>query len=521
MIGARSLRCLYAVSEVAGFAKTGGLADVAAALPRALAERGLDIAVIMPLYRSVRQSGHALEPTGLSLEIPIGPRIVQGTIFRTFLPGSTVPVFLIDQPGYFDRDDPAKGSGLYQRTLPDGKKADYSDNCERFVFFSRAILEAVRLLDYWPDVLHCNDWQTALVPVYLRSLYGQNSPLAVRPRYQAIRSVLTVHNLAYQGVFWHLDMPLTGLPWKLFNYEQLEFYGHINFLKGGIVFADVITTVSPMYAREIQTPYFGCGLQGVLAQRSRKLHGIVNGVDYSVWNPATDPHLPARYSAENVTAGKALCKQALQRRYGLLEKPRTPLLGMVSRLVDQKGLDLLLPAAKTLVSGEPKATDVQLVVLGEGEPTTHDKLLDLRGRYPDKIGVTIAQDEELAHQIEAGADIFLMPSRFEPCGLNQLYSLKYGTVPVVRATGGLADTVVDATPENLAAGKASGISFLAYTPEAFLEAIHRALDLYSNHPDRWLALQKTGMSQDWSWNHAAAEYESLYSAVVSEAATIA
>jgi starch synthase len=295
------------------------------------------------------------------------------------------------------------------------------------------------------------------------------------------------------------------LPWKLFNYEQLEFYGRLNFLKGGIVYAGAITTVSPMYAREIQTPYFGCGLHNVLARRSGQLHGIVNGVDYQVWNPGTDAQIPARYSAENVQQGKAPCKSALQRHYGLPEKPQTPLLGMVSRLVDQKGIDLLARSFQALLQH-----DLQLVVLGEGDPSYHALLTDLRGRFPARVGVTIAQDEKLAHLIEAAADIFLMPSQFEPCGLSQLYSLKYGTVPLVRATGGLADTVVDATEENLQAGMATGFAFLPYTPAAFLETVHRALCIYCEQPDRWLGLQRTGMSQDWSWSRSAAEYEKLY-----------
>jgi starch synthase len=507
------VRCLYAASEVAGFAKTGGLADVAGSLPRALAERGVDCAVIMPLYHAIRTSNTALENTGLTLSVPIGPRLVSGGIFRATLPHSTVPIFFIDQPAYFDRDDPSKGAGLYQHTTPDGAKRDYPDNCERFVFFSRAVLEAIRALDFWPDAVHCNDWQTGLVPVYLREVY-QAASEPQRKRYLAVRSLLTIHNLAYQGVFWHLDMPLTALPWRLFNYEQLEFYGRLNFLKGGIVFADCITTVSPMYAREIQTPYFGCGLHNVLARRGRQLHGIVNGVDYQVWNPAADPHLAARYTMENVHEGKAACKNALQKHYRLPEKPHTPLLGMVSRLVDQKGLDLLAKGAHALLQH-----DVQLVVLGEGDPTYHAMMTELRGRFPARVGVTLAQDEKLAHQIEAAADIFLMPSQFEPCGLSQLYSLKYGTVPLVRATGGLADTVVDATAENLHAGTATGFAFLPYTPAAFLETVHRALCVYCEQPDRWLALQRTGMVQDWSWNRSAAEYERLYVSVCDKGAS--
>ncbi len=499
------MRCLYAASEVAGFAKTGGLADVVAALPRALAQRGHDCAVILPLYRGVRTGKRPLEPTGLTFGVPFGNRLASGSLWRSTLPDSTVPVYLVEQPHYYERDDPAAGSSIYQFTAPDGARRDYPDNCERFVFFQQAVLEALRLLDWWPDVLHNNDWQTGLIPVYLRELYSRHPTPELRPLYRRIRTLFTIHNMAYQGVFWHLDMPLTGLPWRLFNTDALEFHGHINFLKGGIVFSDLLNTVSPTYAREIQTPYFGCGLHGVLAQRAKRLFGIVNGVDYRIWDPAVDRHIATNYTVEAVALGKPKCKLALQRRYGLAEEPRTPLLGMVSRLVDQKGLDLLGKTAAALLQEH-----TQLVVLGEGDPVYHRMLQDLRTRHPQQVGVTLAQDEPLAHQIEAGADIFLMPSLFEPCGLSQLYSLKYGTVPIVRATGGLCDTVADATPERLAAGTATGFAFIPDSPAAFLEAVERALRLYRFDPAGWLALMQTGMRQDWSWARSAAEYERLY-----------
>lgn len=504
-MGTTPVRCLYATAEVAGFAKTGGLADVGAALPQALAGRGVQVAVILPLYRSARHGRQPLTPTEHAFQVHVGDRPVSGRLWRSTLPGSDVPVFLVEQDDYYGRDDPAHGRGLYHHTLPDGHKADYPDNCERFVFFCRAILEAVRLLDLWPDVLHVNDWQAGLVPVYLRELYPRLAPSALRPRYERIRTLCTVHNLAYQGVFWHYDMPLTGLPWSLFNFEQLEFYGHLNFLKAAIVFADLINTVSPTYAREIQTPYYGCGLQGVLAQRGSRVSGIVNGVDYRVWDPATDPHLAMKYNEATVEEGKAACKRALQRHYGLAEEPRAPLLAMISRLADQKGLDLLGPSARSLIE-----RGAQLVVLGQGDPHYEQLLTDLQRSFPRQVGVTLALDEKLAHQIEAGADVFLMPSRYEPCGLNQLYSLKYGTVPLVRATGGLADTVTDATPENLAAGTATGFRFVPYSPEAFRETAERALRTYREEPATWKQLVRTGMRQDWSWARSAAEYEALY-----------
>jgi starch synthase len=486
-----------------GFAKTGGLADVAGSLPAALARRGVDCAVMLPLYRGARTRTIPLTPTGHSFTVPVGNRMVDGSIWQATLPGSPVPVYLIEQPDYFDRDDPSEGRGLYQFTLPDGRKRDYPDNSERFIFFARAVLEALPLLDCWPDVIHANDWQTGLVPVYLRQEYRN------RPRYDRIRSLFTVHNLAYQGQFWHWDMLLTGLDWSLFNYRQLEFYGQLNFLKAGIVFADVISTVSPTYAREIQTPYYGCGLDGVLAERRERLFGIVNGVDYQVWNPETDAHLIANYNQDTVAERKPLCKKALQTRFGLPQEPRTPVLAMVARLVEQKGIDLVGKAAESILK-----QGVQLVFLGDGDPVYHRMLNDLRARNPNQVGVVFGFDEPLAHQIEAGADIFLMPSQYEPAGLNQLYSLRYGTVPVVRNTGGLADTIVDCTPENLEAGKATGFSFTAYISAAFAHAVDRAITLYRDSPGKWLDLMKAGMHQDWSWDRVAGEYEKLYSLVV-------
>jgi starch synthase len=279
----------------------------------------------------------------------------------------------------------------------------------------------------------------------------------------------------------------------------------LNFLKAGIVFADLLNTVSPTYAQEIQTPYYGCGLQGVLAERRKDLFGIVNGVDYAVWSPDTDPHLPARYDVATVADGKARCKQAVQEGLRLPARPATPLLALIARLVDQKGLDILVPAAREMLQ-----EDVQLAILGEGDPKYHRQLSELSERHPGKVGLHLGFDEALAHRIEAGADIFLMPSMFEPCGLNQMYSMRYGTPPVVRATGGLADTVVDCTPESLAAGRATGFRFVAYAPEALLDAVQRALDLYRRHPADWRKLQRQGMQQDWSWNRCAAEYERLY-----------
>jgi starch synthase len=507
MATAGNHKLLFAASEVAPLAKTGGLADVAGSLPRALSRHGWQCAIVLPLYNSARDSKMPLVRTEHTFTVAIGNRTVSGALWQTTYPDSRVPVYLIEQPEYFERDDPAQGRGLYQFALPGGQKRDYPDNCERFIFFSRAVLEVLRLVDYWPDVVHVNDWQTGLVPVYLREVYRS------QPDYDRVRTLFTIHNLAYQGQFWHWDMLLTGLDWQLFNYRQLEFYGQLNFLKAGIVFADLINTVSPTYAKEIQTPYFGCGLDGVLAERRERLFGIVNGVDYSIWNPATDPHIASTYDVQSVAERKPRCKAALQRRYGLPERPSTPVLGMVARLVEQKGLDLVMRAAESLLQ-----QDVQLVLLGEGEAAYHRMLLGLRARFPDRVGAVFGFDDTLAHQIEAGADIFLMPSQFEPAGLNQLYSLKYGTVPVVRATGGLSDTITDYTPEAVAAGTATGFSFVAYTPAALVRTVQRALELYRGSSEKWLALARTGMLQDWSWDRIALEYEKLYAMLLEQGA---
>lgn len=498
------LRILLAASEVVGFAKTGGLADVAGTLPAALARRGHSCAVILPLYHACRSAAD-LEPTAHVFSVPIGGQPVAGRLWRSHLPQTDVPVWLVENAEYYERDDAAAGRGLYHFTPPGGGPRDYPDNCARFVFFCRAVLEAIRLTGFCPDILHANDWQTGLMPVYLREEY--NGPTNSRRGllYDRIRTLFTIHNIAYQGVFWHLDMPLAGLDWKLFNPSQLECYGHLNFLKAGIVFSDLISTVSPTYAREIQTPYYGCGLQGVLTERNNRLFGIVNGVDYRTWNTSTDPHLPAHYDIDNLEPGKLRCKAALQTELGLPAEPRRPLLGVVARLVEQKGVDLICEAAPDLLGD-----GVQLVVLGEGNPAYHERLRKVRERFPNQVSLTIGFDERLAHRIEAGADLFLMPSFYEPSGLNQLYSMRYGTPPVVRATGGLADTVTDTTSQTLADGTATGFRFQAYGGAALRETTRRALALYRDQPDVFRQVMRNGMRQDWSWDRSAAEYERLY-----------
>ena len=497
------LRVLLAASEVAGFAKTGGLADVTAALPRALAQHGNQVAVVMPFYTAVRRAGVSIERTDLVLPVPMGSRVLACRVFRSHLPHSDVPIYLIEHQPFFERDDPSQGRSLYQQSMWGGYKSDYADNAERFVFFSRAVLELVPHLGFTPDVIHANDWQTGLVPVFLAEAYR------TQPGYQRTRSVFTIHNIAYQGMFPRDVMNLTGLPGYLFNLNQLEFHGHLNFLKAGILYADAVNTVSPTYAREIQTATFGYSLDGFLAGIHGKLSGIVNGCDYENWDPAHDPHIAAPYSPETVFEEKPLCKADMQRRFHLPEDPKAPVLGMIARLVSQKGIDLMMSAAPGFLD-----LGCQIVVLGDGDREYHEQLQAFRDRHPDRVGIYLGFNEGLAHVIEAGADLFLMPSRYEPCGLNQMYSLRYGTPPVVRMTGGLADTVVNATDDNLADGRATGFMFYDYTASALYETVKWALSLHRDRPEAFQQVVRTAMAQDWSWNRSAAAYEALYRKVL-------
>lgn len=495
-------RVFLLASEVAGFAKTGGLADVAAALPRALARMGNQVAVAMPFYASVRRMGVPIERTSVVLAVPMGPRVLACRLYRSQLPNSDVPLFLIEHEPYFDRDAPGTGRSLYQHQL-NGSRTDYPDNAERFVFFSRAAMELVPHLGFTPDVIHANDWQTGLVPAYISETYRS------QPGYQKIRSIFTIHNIAYQGVFGREVMNITGLPASLFNLAQLEFHGFLNMLKAGIVFSNAVTTVSPTYAREIQRAEFGYGLEGLLSNVHAKLAGIVNGCDYENWDPAGDKLIFAPYTAATVSENKPLCKADLQRRFLLPEEPDTPVLGVVARLVSQKGIDLIMSAAPGFLD-----MGCQLVILGDGDQSFHDLVQTFRDKHPTRVGIFLGFNERLAHVIEAGSDLFLMPSRYEPCGLNQMYSLRYGTPPVVRATGGLADTVVNATIENLADKRATGFSFNDYTASALYETVKWALTLYRDRPTDFQQIIQTGMSQDWSWDRSAAAYESLYRKVM-------
>jgi starch synthase len=487
------MKTLIVASEVVPFAKTGGLADVCGALPLELANLGQEVTVILPAYRHALRAGRPIENTGITLEIPIGQKTVAGTLLKSSLKDH-VPVYLVRQDDYFDRDQLYGENG-----------ADYKDNCERFVFFCRAVMEAIRLVPLELDLIHAHDWQAALTCALLKSEY------AGVPGYEQLASLFTIHNLAYQGRFWHWDMLLTGMDWKYFNWRQMEFFGDLNLMKTGLVFADALNTVSPRYAHEIQTAEHGCGLEGVLRDRRDVLTGIVNGVDYDEWDPASDPHLATHYTPDEPQPGKAACKAALQKMLGLPEIPNAPLVGFVGRLASQKGLDLI----ETVLADWLRTQDTQWAILGTGEPKYQELLERLADQNPDKIAVKIGFSNPLAHAIEAGADMFLMPSRYEPCGLNQLYSLKYGTIPVVRATGGLADTIVDATDDAIAAGRATGFCFDDYDARSLASALTRAHDTFRDRPKIWRQLMATGMRQDWSWMRSAEKYIDLYRQTVS------
>ena len=498
------MRVLIVASEVVGFIKTGGLADVVGALGKALHAKGLDVRIMVPLYRQIREQHH-LKFTGCKFSVPMGDRMVQGAVWEAKLPNSEVPVYCIEQGNYFERDDAAQGSGIYQYTGLAGVKIDYPDNGERFAFFNRAILAAIHRMGWWPEVIHANDWQTGLVPVLLRQEGDRDPHFGVARRWRTVRSLFTIHNIAYQGNFPPLMMHCANLPGQLFNHEAVEFHGQLSFLKAGLNFADRINTVSPTYAIEIQTPWYGMGMEGILTRRSSLLSGIVNGVDYHEWDPETDRQLPANFGPDSVQPGKGACKAALQKQLGLSIDPKVPVLGMIARMVEQKGFDLMgaaLPAALRL--------GAQIVLLGDGDPWHRKTMEEIASRYPGQVAITFGFNEPLAHLIEAGSDIYLMPSLYEPSGLNQLYSLKYGTIPVVRATGGLADTIFDATPANLAKGIATGFHFGSYQADAFSKALVRAIHTWRTQPAVWAQLMKTAMTSDWSWSKSADSYQELY-----------
>jgi len=470
-------RVLHAAAEIFPLVKTGGLADVVGALPHALAAAGADVRLLLPglpaILDAVSRPRKVFEGGPLFGAARVTLRLGR---FKAGAKGPDVQAYVIDAPWLYARD-----GGPYQG--PDGKPWD--DNLQRFALlgWAAAHLAAGELDPAWrPDILHAHDWHAALACSYLRAHPGAHA-----------RSVFTIHNLAFQGLFAQDDFGLLGLPRRFMQPDGLEFHGWLSFMKGGLVHADRLTTVSPTYAREITTPEFGCGVEGVLRTRAADLSGILNGVDYGHWDPATDAALPARFDAQDL-GGKAVCKAALQREFGLDARTDAPLIGIVSRLSEQKGLDLALAALPAL-----RAEGVQLAILGSGDAPLERAFADAAAAHPGQVGVHIGYDETLAHRVIAGADLILVPSRFEPCGLTQLYGMRYGTLPLVRRVGGLADTVDDA----------SGFIFEAADSSSLIEAARRAV-LTLREPARWRAMQQTAMARDHSWSAAAARYLALY-----------
>jgi starch synthase len=476
------MRILIVTPEANPFARTGVLAEVVSSLAWALTRLGHQVMVVMPLYRQVREGERTFFSTGQTLSIPLSFKNLPAEIYQTELnPGLTF--YFIGQDALFNRE------GLYGTAY-----GDFEDNAERFIFFSRAVVEMIEALNLDLDVCHCQEWQTGLVPVYLRTLFRE------RPRLHRLPVLYTVHNVGYQGIFSSYDFPLTGLGWELLSTKTLEFYGKINLMKGGLVFADLINTVSNRYREEILSPEFGFGLEGVLRERAPDLFGVVEGVDYQRWDPSQDSFLASTYSSSNLE-GKKTCKQALLNHFNLDHSPARPLVGMTTRLYERKGIDLVEAIMDDLM-----ALNVGFVLQGTGEERHQYLLQEFSRRYPRSIGLSIGFTEELAHQIIAGADIYLMPSRYEPCGLDQLYCLRYGTVPVVRATGGLDETIKQYDP---ATGAGSGFKFTDHTQEAFLKAAQEALTLYQDQT-AWQALMRQIMALDFSWDQVAPGYVALY-----------
>ena len=480
----KKLNILYCSPEVTPFSKTGGLGDVAGSLPKALAEAGCDVRVITPKYAGITNSTYKLKRVIESLSFRIGERKEDGGLYEGRLPDSKVPVYFVSNDKYFTRKE------LYQEN---GK--EYEDNLERFSFFSRAVLCFIEKLDWQPDIIHCNDWQTALIPVYLKAVV----------RNRKIGALFTIHNIGYQGLFNRGKFPLTGLDLGIFNIVGLEYYGKINLLKGGIIFSDIVTTVSPAYSKEIQTEEYGYGLDGVLREKRNDLYGILNGVDYNEWDPAKDEHIAVRYTVKSIIRKKS-CRKDLQKNCGL-PITNTPVIGMVSRLDEHKGLDILME-----IMDELMRLEVEMVILGTGKSEYHEGLKRFKAKYTDRLSVNLFFDNTLAHKIEAGADIFLIPSKYEPCGLSQLYSFKYGTVPVVHKTGGLADTITDYTPSNIAGNSANGFLFSHYSGGDLLKALLLSLSIYKDKRE-WKKLIAAGMKADFSWKQSAGEYVKLYKKV--------
>ena len=475
------LRVLFVASEVAPFRKTGGLADVAGSLPKALARRGVDVRVVMPLYRGVRWE--ELERLDGSVSVPMFFGTAQAGVRLARLPNSDVPVYFLEHHHYFDRPH-----------VYGPPEQAYADNLERFSFLSRGALELCKALGFSPDVIHAHDWQTALVPVYVNTVEW-SKPM------HAAATVFTIHNLAYQGNFNRGALPVTGLGWEHDHPGEFEHFGDMNLMKAAIRHSTLLSTVSPTYAREVRTPDFGFGLDGELTARGGDLRGILNGIDAEEWDPTRDPLIPANFSAESLS-GKAVCKAALQEEFGLPIRADVPVVGVVGRLTHQKGFDVLARAMDRLLSW-----DLQIVLLGTGDPAAERFFRELRARRPNAFGAHIGFEERVSHLVEAGCDFLVMPSRFEPCGLNQLYGLRYGTLPIVHGTGGLVDTVHN---YDEASAGGTGFVFGDLTVESIENTIGWALSTWYDRTAHIDVMRRRAMGRDYSWERAAAEYERLY-----------
>jgi starch synthase len=477
------MRILFAATEMEPFASTGGMGDVLGALPPALSALGAEVSVVMPRYGFIDSEKLGLKPYGANERYA-----TVGGLKKRFRVLSkqhdSVEVLFVDQPTFFDRDR------IYGTT-----DSDYPDNAARFVFFSRAVLQLAASMEPRPDVIHFHDWHTSLGPVYMACDPETMENLS------SVAAVLTIHNLGYQGIFPRPEMLTADLGPELFNQDAMEFWGQMNFLKGGIVFSDAVIAVSSKYAEEIQTDEFGFGLEGIVRDHSKKTFGIINGANYTRWDPATDPSLPANYDRTNLQ-GKTKCKSALQKEMKLAENPTVPLVGMVTRLVEQKGLDLLVDSIERLME-----LDVQFAVLGLGAERYHTRLLEFAERWPGKFSAVIGFNERLSHLIEGGSDIFLMPSRYEPCGLNQIYSLRYGTIPVVRTTGGLDDTVIDVDVDP---ARGNGFKFDEFDSMAMTNRLTRALSLFGNDQQRWRKIMDNAFAADFSWDVSAHRHLEVY-----------
>jgi len=476
----KRLRIFYLASEMMPLAKTGGLADVAGALPKALKGLGHDVVALLPKYEVVAKGKWRTKPIFKSMPIKLGDNIYRVGVERCYaIPG--VELYLLDCPDFYDRPH------LY----------GYNDDALRFGLYCRAALEITKAIGFQPNVIHCNDWQTGLVPAYLNTTDFYDG------FFICTATVFTIHNLGYQGNFPPAFIKDVGLPWEVFSIEGVEFYGHFSFMKAGLFYSDLLTTVSPKYASEIQTEPLGEGFHGLLSTRSCDLFGILNGVDYEFWNPKTDKLIPVNYDASTIDR-KRQNKLHLQERLELPVDEQKPVIGIVSRLAWQKGFEVVLDASDELLTKH----DVQLVVLGAGEERYEKAFLKLREAYPTKVGVRIGvYDEPLAHLIYAGADMFLMPSRYEPCGLGQMISMRYGTIPIVHHTGGLVDTVKEFNEET---GEGEGFCFYKFSAEHFLKAVERALFIYNEKPELWRKAMLNAMKADYSWKRSAKEYEKVY-----------